>query len=269
MLQRNKTLRKLNLIGDKISDSGIIYIAKGLEKNTALRCLKMTGISAVGGKVLASAIATNASLPLVELALYDGHDLITEDSRQAFIDMLRQNTSIETLYLSFVGMPGSVSDPVPFLAEALQNNSTLKQLYLYDYISTPDMVKDVSRMLAVNRSLTSLDISGNSIGDDGVTHLAEALKQNKTLEKINISYCDITDVGVTHLAEALKQNKSLKWLDISNCHITDAGVSLLAEALQVNNSLRWLTVWGNNLTENGLTKLRELAAKDSNFHFSS
>jgi Ran GTPase-activating protein (RanGAP) involved in mRNA processing and transport len=241
MLQRNKTLRKLDLMHTKISDAGIVYIAKGLEKNTALKCLKMTGISAVGGKALASAIATNASLPLVQLTLH-GDDMITEDSRQAFIDMLQQNTSIETLYLSSTGMPrsDSVSDPVPFLAEALQNNSTLKQLYLFDYTLTPDMVKDVSRVLIVNCSLTLLDISENPIGDDGVTHLAEALKQNKTLVGLNISHCGITD----------------------------AGVAPLAEALQINNSLRWLNVDGNNLTENGQTKLRELAAKKSNFRVS-
>ena len=135
MLRRNKTLRKLNLLTTHISDTGIIYIAKGLEKNTALKCLEMNGISAVGGKALASAIAANASLPLVELTLH-GRDMITEDSKQAFIDMLRQNTSIETLQLS---------TSIPFLAEALQNNSTLKQLC----VSIPyNMIKDVSRMLA-------------------------------------------------------------------------------------------------------------------------
>ena len=235
MLQRNKTLRNLDLINTQISDTGIVYIAKGLEKNTALKCLKLNGISAVGIKALSSAIATNASLPLIELALH-GHDMITEDNKHAFIDMLQQNTSIERLILSSTGMS------VPFLAEALQNNSTLKYLHpCYNFISTPDMIKDVSRMLAVNCSLTLLDISMNSIGDDGVTHLAEALKQNKTLE----------------------------WLDISLCGITDAGVAPLAEALQVNSSLCQLNILGNKLTKNGRTKLSELAANKSNLFLAS
>jgi hypothetical protein len=46
----------------------------------------MNGIDEVGGKSLASAIATNTSLPLVELTL-DGSNMITEDSKQAFIDI--------------------------------------------------------------------------------------------------------------------------------------------------------------------------------------
>ena len=231
MLQRNKTLMTLNLMFISIiSDGGMVYIAKGLEKNTALKCLKMNGISAAGGKALASSIAINASLPLVELELY-GCDMITEHSKQAFIDLLQQNTSIETLKLSSTGVIG---DPMSFLAEALRKNSTLRQLNLCHYILTSDMIKDVSRMLAINCSLTSLDISRNPIGDD----------------------------EIAHLATALKQNKSLKQLDVSSCRITDAGVAQLAKALQVNNSLHQLNVRGNNLTKNGRIKLRrELAVK--------
>ena len=231
MLQRNKTLTTLNLMFISIiSDGGMVYIAKGLEKNTALKCLKMNGISAAGGKALASSIATNASLPLVELELY-GCDMITEHSKQAFIDLLQQNTSIKTLKLSSTGVIG---DPMSFLAEALRKNSTLRQLNLCHYILTSDMIKDVSRMLAINCSLTSLDISRNPIGDD----------------------------EIAHLATALKQNKSLKQLDVSSCRITDAGVAQLAKALQVNSSLHQLNVRGNNLTKNGRIKLRrELAVK--------
>jgi Ran GTPase-activating protein (RanGAP) involved in mRNA processing and transport/adenylate kinase family enzyme len=290
MLHRNKTLRTLDLAGanNNISDTGVIYIAKGLERNTALKCLRMDGISAVGSKALASTIATNASLPLLELKL-DGCDMITEDSKQAFIDMLQQNTSIKILELR---LSSSVSDPVPFLAEALQNNSTLKRLRLFNYILTPDMVKDVSRILAVNRSLISLNISGNPIGDAGVTHLAEALKQNKTLEKLDISasritdagvalealkqkktleeldistYC-ITDVGVTPLPEGLKRNNSLEELDIIYCHITDAGVAPLAEALKQNRTLRRLDISHCCITDAGVAPLAEALEVNHSLH---
>ena len=285
MLQRNKTLRNLYLFTTYILDTGIVYIAKGLEKNTSLECFVISVLDEVGGKALASAIATNTSLPLFELALH-GYDMITEDNKQAFIDMLQQNTSIKTLSLSYTDIS------VPFLAEALQSNYTLKELELCSCKLTLDMVKDISRMLAVNCSLTSLDISENPIGDDGITHLAEglkqnkilkeldigcccitdagvaplteALKQNKTLKELKMNQCGITDAGVAPLAEALKQNITLEELDIGHCDITDAGVAPLAEALQVNSSLRWLIVLSNKLTENGLTKLSELAANKSN-----
>ena len=279
MLQRNTTLRNLDLTDTWILDTSIVYIANGLEKNTALKSLNMNGISAVGGKALASAIATNASLPLVELEL-DGHDMIREDNKQAFIDMLQQNTSIKTLSLSYTNIS------VPFLAEALQSNYTLKELELCNCELMLDMVKDVSRMLTVNRSLTTLDISNNPIGDDGVTHLAKALKHNITLEKLDISHCrnitdatplaealkqnqtleelemnqcDIADIdaGVAPLAETLKQNKTLKRLNIGHCRIADAGVAPLAEALMQNKTLEWLDISYCGITDAGVTPLAE------------
>ena len=219
--------------------------------------------------------------------------MIAGDNKQAFIDMLQQNTSIETLWLL-----GSVSGPVPFLAEALQNNTTLKTLKLSNCKLTSDMIKDVSRMLTVNSSLTSLEMCCTPTGDAGAAHLAEALKRNETLEKLGICGCGMTDTGVAplaealqvnnslcelnlslnealsdigaaRLAEALKRNKTLEKLNISFCGITDAGVAPLAEALQVNNSLRelFIRVWSSesDLTENGKRKLREVAAEKSNF----
>ena len=163
MLQRNrgKTLRKLDLMNNiAISEIGVLFIAEGLKKNSALECISMNRISARGGKALASAIATNASLPLVDLSLR-GVDMITEYSKPAFVDMLQQKTSLETFMIS----SGIF---VPLIAEALQENTTLKELILWSCKLSPDVVRDVSRMLAVNRSLITLNIPNSPIGDNGI-----------------------------------------------------------------------------------------------------
>ena len=222
MLQQNKTLRRLTLIYNHISNAGAVYIARGLEKNRALNYLKMSGITDICGKLLASAIATNHSLPLVELEL-TGHDIITKDSKQAFVDILQWNTSIETLELiSYSDNQISCSDydtkpvTVPFLAKGLQRNTTLINLILWKSISMLDMVEDVSRMLTVNRSVTSLDISLNPIQDAGVALLAKGRKQNRTLKELDISHCEITDAGVAPMTDALCVNKFLNILRIKN-----------------------------------------------------
>ena len=250
MLQRNTTLRNLILFDANISEGGVVYIAQGLEENSALEYLVIEGLNEVDGETLASTIATNTSLPLDELHLR-GYDMITEDNIQVFIDLLQQNTSIETLNFSFTDMS------VPFLAEALQNNTTLKELELCHCELTLDMVKDVSRMLTVNCSLTSLNISENPIGDNGVTHLVEALKQNKTLEELGISDCGITDAGVAALAEALRQKITLERLYINRCGTTDAGVAPLAEALKQNKTLERLDISGCGITDAGVAPLAE------------
>ena len=221
MLQKNKTLRQLNLMNnqDISRTNGIFFIAEGLKKNSALKCLKMNMITAEGGKALASAIATNPSLALVELKIVCLE--ITNDSGPTFVDMLQHNTSLETLLLSSVSKIG-----ISYIAEGLQRNATLKRLDITDYSITSSGAKALSKMLAINRYLTSLDISGNPIGGRGVAHLAEGLRNNKSLQTLKLLSCKITDAGLASLADALQENNSLIDLDLGqNDVLTEEGVT--------------------------------------------
>ena len=288
MLQKNKTLEVLKLSHNPgISDTGMFYIAEGLQNNTSLKRLKMSSINEKGGKALATAIASNTSLPLVDLYLSSVE--ITEDSGPAWVNMLQQNTTLNHISISFSN-PSDIA--VSFIAEGLQKHTLLKVLCLGCREITSVGSKYLSKMLMVNHSLISLHISANSIGDEGVTHLAESLKQNKTLKYLDIDSCNITDTGVAsltdalrtntsltslnmsnnpigdegvaHLAESLKQNKTLKHLDIDYCNITDTGVASLTDALRTNNSLNTLNLHGNDaLTEKGVRPLLDVCYRKS------
>ena len=69
--------------------------------------------------------------------------------------------------------------------------------------------KQLSEALEKNTSLTSISLSSNNIGDNGVKALAEALKKNTSLTSIFIVNNNITDDGMKALAEALKENTSI------------------------------------------------------------
>ena len=221
MLQKNKTLRQLDLRENPgiSSTNGIFFIAEGLKKNSALKCLKMNTTTAEGGKALVSAIATNPSLALVKLDIACLE--ITNDSGPTFVDMLQHNTSLETLLLSSVSKIG-----ISYIAEGLQRNATLKRLDITDYSITSSGAKALSKMLAINRYLTSLDISGNPIGYRGVAHLAEGLRKNKSLQTLKLLSCNVTDAGLASLADALCVNNSLIDLDLGqNDALTEEGVT--------------------------------------------
>ena len=69
-------------------------------------------------------------------------------------------------------------------------------------------------MLLVHAELTSLDLSNNNIGNDGVKPICEALKQNKTLKVLDlnaskVSGGEIGPVGAKYIAEMLAFNASL------------------------------------------------------------
>ena len=79
------------------------------------------------------------------------------------------------------------------LAEALQRNSTVRELKL----------------------------SNNSITDAGAVALAQALHHNSTLSWL---YLCITDTGAVALAQALHHNFTLRKLSLFKNNISDAGV---------------------------------------------
>ena len=210
MLQRNKTLKELDLMNNDISDTGVYFIAEGLKKNSALKCLKINTITAQGGKILATAISTNTSLVELELIGLE----ITDDSGPSFVGMFQRNKSLERVSLSSVSKIG-----MQFIAEGLQQNSMLKTLAITGSSMTSNEAKALSVMLTVNETLTSMDLSENQIGDDGAVHLAEALRKNKSLQELVVLSCNITDTGLASLVDALRVNNSLIELDLGESNV--------------------------------------------------
>ena len=208
MLIKNKTLRKLDLsCNENISDTGLSYIVKGL-KNSALKELKMSDITAQGGKSLATSITT--SIVVVNINNLE----ITKESGPSFIDMLQRKTSLSKVFFNFSYRLSDVG--VSFIAEGLRKNSTVKSLSLIKCNITSSGAKCLAEMLRVNSSLRSLYVDDNAIRDEGVAHIAEALKINKTLIYLSISFCEITDAGVASLTESLHINTTLWFLRLCN-----------------------------------------------------
>lgn len=69
-------------------------------------------------------------------------------------------------------------------------------------------------MLAGDRTITTLNLSANNIGDAGALTLAAILKSNTTLEVLDLSSNVIDYDGITAIAEALTDNTSLTSLHI-------------------------------------------------------
>ena len=111
--------------------------------------------------------------------------------------------------------------------------------------------------LRVNTSLTFLDFSDNSIGDEGASSLSEALRVNTSVTSLDLHYNSIGDEGASSLSEALRVNTSLTSLDLHNNSIGDEGASSLSEALSVNTSLTSLDLSDNSIGDEGASSLSE------------
>ena len=72
----------------------------------------------------------------------------------------------------------------------------------------------IASLIGVNGALTSLDISNNRMGDDGVKPICEALKQNSSLKALDLNASktsggEIGPQGAQYLADMLSVNGAL------------------------------------------------------------
>ena len=129
---------------------------------------------------------------------------------------------------------------------------------------------------APTTKLEYLDLSQNSINDEGGTSLALALNTNthlkalllaetkitkqtcnflgtalavnETLERLHVGDNKIENDGCIGLAEALKINTSLKSLNLYGCKIGSVGIMAMARAMEDNSALVQLNLSGNECT---------------------
>jgi len=158
----------------------------------------------------------------------------------------------ETGYIKASQVQGSsfnVGDKVVYqgkemiVSKAKDRDGDLKMTNLPDW-SGLNALADAFR---VNGALTSLDISNNRMGDDGVKLICEALKQNSSLKvlDLNASYTrggEIGPQGAQYLVDMLSVNGGLTSIKMSGNDLTDSGgdmtgIKELAAALGVNGAL--------------------------------
>jgi hypothetical protein len=124
---------------------------------------------------------------------------------------------------------------MPLNAELLEQLSSLTSLDLSEQSLTDEDITQLAQALSTNTTLTSLNVYNNQIGDIG----AKALSTNTHLTSLNVSYNEIGAIG----AKALSTNTSLTSMDVSRNQIGAIG----AKALSTNTSLTSLKVRSNQI----------------------
>ncbi|KAH9259703.1 hypothetical protein BASA81_002125 [Batrachochytrium salamandrivorans] len=104
--------------------------------------------------------------------------------------------------------------------------------------------------------ITYLDLSSNLLDHRYVQDLAIGLASNRTLVSLDLGYNVLGDLGARVLAHSvLKCNTSLQVLILVGNHLTDSGADELVEGLQFNASLRGLYVLGNRISPRALGRV--------------
>ena len=177
---------------------------------------------------------------------------------EAILGRIRDNDPTLTS-INFSGLRDSElgNEGVKRLAEALKDNTTLKEINFRYHGIEGDGVKALASALENNTTLKRIDLRGNPIGDEGAKALASALEKNTALEEISLHGCAIESAGAKDLASAIEGSKSLKSLDLHSNAIGDIGVKALASALNHNTSLKELNLNNCGIRIRGVRDLAE------------
>ncbi|XP_019852657.1 PREDICTED: uncharacterized protein LOC109582413 [Amphimedon queenslandica] len=121
------------------------------------------------------------------------------------------------------------------LIPALLNENTIEQLRICDTPLASDFILSLSPHLSSNKSIYKLELSNDTIDDDGINTLVCSLKENTSITTLNLSYnSGITSVSVQPLKELIFNNKQLCSLSILYTSIDSDGVLSLVETLKTN-----------------------------------
>ncbi|XP_067016914.1 NLR family CARD domain-containing protein 3-like [Acropora muricata] len=141
--------------------------------------------------------------------------------------------------------------------KALAVNSTMTNLELCEHTLSTENIFLLTEALRVNTSLSSLDLRSNSIRAEGANSLAQALRVNTSLSSLNLRSNSIRAEGANSLAQALRVNTSLSSLDLRSNYLRDEGANSLAQALRVNTSLSSLDLRSNSISDEGANSLAQ------------
>ena len=155
----------------------------------------------------------------------------------------------------------TVEDTLLLFAEALQTNACLTTLDLHgmNFHYTEANGAALTKMLALNKSLTHLDLSNNTkISDSGACHIFQGLHNNTTLVHLNLSSTGITKASTELLAEILQVNKAIAHLNLSDNNISDSGACCIFQGLHCNTTLVQLSLSSTGITKASTELLAEM-----------
>jgi Ran GTPase-activating protein (RanGAP) involved in mRNA processing and transport len=178
----------------------------------------------------------------------------TDHETMALADALSSNTVLQKVDLRYSNLAGSRAKKL----FATTSSLLLDSLLLCNCRIESEGVKDLAES-SFGRSVTSLDLRYNEIGDEGAGYLSEAMIVASKAEEgpcrfqsLILGNCLISNDGAKSLAEALgRKDNLMKELDLRENQIGDDGVAALAQALTIKQGLLTLDLRENQIGNKG------------------
>jgi hypothetical protein len=160
---------------------------------------------------------------------------MNEEQLNQILEEIHNN---ETTELDLSGNRGISCEQYQKIAEALENNQTVKKFdlnnNLFGYLEEDTFPKVIARPVDDNQTDADLDFGDSYIEpvDHGIAKaIAKILKTNKTITDLNLGNNGIFDQGAEIIAEALKINQTIVNINFEGNEISNKGAKAIAAAL--------------------------------------
>ena len=226
---------------NKLNENALDVFSKVIPELTSLQVLSLPGNS-VGDRGAVKLIRTlcDNKTPLQHLYLYSTD--ISEDCCTCLMKLL-SCTDLKKLDVSKNDLSSS---SVTFIMEGIRQKNAIETLGIsFSHFLEENCTSLASVLQQPMCQLKWLDIENCQIKSDGALQLAAGLTNNKSLESIYLSDNPIGDDGAAAVGKAITNNVVLRILDMCNCKITSKGFSKLASSLSNNTKLQTLSISGN------------------------
>ena len=120
----------------------------------------------------------------------------------------------------------------------------------------------LSAAIALNSSLTHVDLSDNALGDDGAAALAQAFLHNTSIEKVLLGSTKMAWKGGEAWGKTLETNRSIKHLEMPQNRISDRACGRVIAALRNNANIHTLNLSDNQLGSRVAAELARVLAKN-------
>eukprot|EP01049_Picozoa_sp_SAG25_P000103 SAG25_NODE_3_length_30426_cov_8.268210_32_plen_192_part_00 len=100
-----------------------------------------------------------------------------------------------------------------------------------------------------NRSVNTLHLAHNAIGDRGAMAIGQVLESNTTITELDLSFNHVKRRGAAAIANALQTNGAcgLQQLDLSHNLLSDESALCFASAMELNQQLQRLDLSDNRV----------------------
>eukprot|EP00935_MAST-01C_sp_MAST-1C-sp1_P000444 g444.t1 len=283
LLESDNAVTSLSLRGNKLGadGSGALFDAVAVRNRLTHLDVSQTCIGGFAQGQRLEAHAWDPAIAQIAQCLRGGLSLVSlnlsgnsigMEGIRALVkaDAFGENCRLRTLGFggNLVGSRTETESGMELMSRAIRSNKTLESLDLSGNSIGIEGGEHIASILdGSGPPLTSLDLSKNTLGDEGLGDLAHALAASETLRTVNLRHNLVCDSGIAALAEAVKSCRAcgITDLDLAGNSLEDAGANWVAHLIKAEHiALESLDLSANSIGGGeGLYQLAEGLLKDT------